>query len=525
MRPSLALLVPALLLACSSERELPREPGTLQSPIVGGVLDDGAGAHPHVVMLSGGGSICSGTLVAPNLVLTAWHCVAPMAVQGIGCDADGNSLNGDHVGPDDDPSEIRVRTGVNPSGPAAARGAQIFHPSGRNLCDRDIALLLLDRDITGITPAPLRLSHLPVPGERATVVGYGITSDGGGGSGVRRRREQVEVLAAGKDWNLLLGSSELQLSVSGCSGDSGGPAFHATSGAVLGISSRVGDCDVGPLISTALAGHTALIHQAFAAAGHPLVNEGTPAVPTKTRATGEACSSGWECLGHVCNPNGLCTEMCTPSGSACPAGSLCVESGFEIYGERVETPLCDPVPDDGSCFGCQVHQCRLRMQDCARSGACLDIARCASACLPDDDACREACVADAPSGEAAYRTLLGCTCATSCADVCAVCEEPPGVGGTGGAPSTGGAAGAAGAAGVAGSSGAAGQGGAAGTGGAAGVGGIAGAAGAAPKSNGSSGDDSGCSVGAARGGASPLGWLSLLGVAWALRRARRGSRH
>ncbi len=519
MRPSLALVVPALLLACSSERELPREPGTLQSPIVGGVLDDGAGAHPHVVMLSSRGSVCSGTLVAPNLVLTAWHCVAGMVVQGIGCDADGNSLNGDHVAADDDPNDIRVRTGVNPSGAAVARGAQIFHPSGRNLCDRDIALLLLDRDITGVTPASLRLSHLPVPSERATVVGYGITSDGGTGSGVRRRREQVSVLAAGKDWNLLLGSSELQLSVSGCSGDSGGPAFDATSGAVLGVSSRVGDCDVGPLISTALAGHTTLIHQAFAAAGHAVINEGAEAVPTKTRATGEACSSGWECLGHICSPGGLCTEMCSQSGSACPAGSLCMESSFEIYGDPLETTLCESVPDDGSCFGCQAHQCRLRTQDCARSGDCLDIARCASACLTDDDACREACVANASSGAAAaYGALLGCTCATSCADVCAVCEEPPGVGGAGGVPSTGGAAGAAGAAG---SSGAAGHGGAAG---AAGVGGVGGAAGAAPKSNGSSGDDSGCSVGAARGGASPLGWLSLLGVAWVVRRARRGSR-
>lgn len=48
---------------------------------------------------------------------------------------------------------------------------------------------------------------------------------------------------------------------------------------------------------------------------------------------GDACTTARDCGGSVClnrdfTPGGYCALPCTPGGTACPAGSVCVESAI-----------------------------------------------------------------------------------------------------------------------------------------------------------------------------------------------------
>src|SRR5512135_2500235 len=56
-------------------------------------------------------TLCSGTVVAPNLVLTARHCVSNAITTMPSCDADGRSDNGAPLGHDADPSHIAIYVG------------------------------------------------------------------------------------------------------------------------------------------------------------------------------------------------------------------------------------------------------------------------------------------------------------------------------------------------------------------------------------------------------------------------------
>src|SRR5512140_3664122 len=58
-------------------------------------------------------TLCSGALVAPNLVLTARHCVSRAVTATPSCDARGQSHNGDHLAEDADPSAIAIYVGAH----------------------------------------------------------------------------------------------------------------------------------------------------------------------------------------------------------------------------------------------------------------------------------------------------------------------------------------------------------------------------------------------------------------------------
>ena len=100
MSPSrfpLLALAASLSLSCSHTRSDDDPLSATALPIIGGVQDDDAQAHESVVLLAVGDGACSGSLIAPNLVLTARHCVSHTIVNGISCDPYGDSGNGNHV--------------------------------------------------------------------------------------------------------------------------------------------------------------------------------------------------------------------------------------------------------------------------------------------------------------------------------------------------------------------------------------------------------------------------------------------
>ena len=132
--------------------------------IFGGETDAPEDASGVVALRVGSGTsfeLCTGALIASNVVVTARHCVTKNYGTKVSCDAQGRSTNGKHVAGDEELSNIAIYTGSQPrfaSKPAALARA-IVAPSSYYLCDSDIAVVVLDRDVPG-KPFSVRL-HAP----------------------------------------------------------------------------------------------------------------------------------------------------------------------------------------------------------------------------------------------------------------------------------------------------------------------------------------------------------------------------
>ncbi len=437
LRTAAPALPIALVLSCSSTpAEEPER--TTRFGIVGGEADSAPGDHPGVVYLVHDNLGCSGTLIAPNLVLTARHCVSVNLTQTTGCDVFGNSTNGDQVGSDVPADSIQVMTGVNPGAPQAV-GAQLFHPPGSILCNADIALIVLSQAIAGITPQKIRTTAPPLIGELGTAVGYGVTSSSGGGGGTRRRRKDVPVISVGQDLNETNLADEITAGQGSCAGDSGGPLISAGD-AVISISSRGADCS-DPNVHqryTRLDSHKALIDQAFAAAGAtPSLETGTPSAPPKLETGQGPCSTGAECTSLTCTEgtDPVCTQFC--SQSPCPAGTQCIDGTvLKGDGSSVDGKICLPLPQGTACEACRSIECVNLVSTCLSSPDCNAALACADGCA--DDACIAACTDANPAGKTEYDDLADCVCNSSCNDECAhQCGGLPASGGGGGSGASG----------------------------------------------------------------------------------------
>jgi hypothetical protein len=192
-------------------------------------------------------TLCSGAMVAPNLVLTARHCVAKAITAMPACDSHGRSHNGAHIGSDVDPSQIGIYVGPRVSvmgEPPRARGIQTVHPSTRVLCDADVSFVVLDRVIDDVTILPMRLEGPVEAGDWVVPVGFG------GGKqneiGTRMPRTTSPVLSVGPGANsatgAVLGPHEFEVDTATCRGDSGGPAIDVRTGEIVGVVSRGGSC-------------------------------------------------------------------------------------------------------------------------------------------------------------------------------------------------------------------------------------------------------------------------------------------
>jgi Trypsin len=156
--------------------------------------------------------VCTGTMIAPKLVITARHCVAKTD-GNVACDSNGTPILGGQVLGNRNPPDFFVFTGKNRPDFIGDKGSVLdttkWHPQGQGgqilddhsatLCEHDLAMLLLKDPIPNVPLATLRLDLDPAVGEPLTTVGWGVASDEVEPKVRRRRSGDVSVERLGPD--------------------------------------------------------------------------------------------------------------------------------------------------------------------------------------------------------------------------------------------------------------------------------------------------------------------------------------
>lgn len=242
------------LLACSAPEGSGASLHQLGQALSGAQIERGqTGALALITVTREQVELCTVTLLTPNLVATARHCVAPTSTDSVVCSNDPGSFSAPYP-----VSRLWVNHSSELSGSLGSYGllavtggsdefvtvANVYVPDTSRVCGGDLALLTLDRELEASEAKPFapRLDSPVGAGEPYTAVGFGDTPSASE-QGTRRSRSGLEVACTGNGCDPSAGveASEFLGGDGVCSGDSGGPALDAA-GRVVGIASRSEDC-------------------------------------------------------------------------------------------------------------------------------------------------------------------------------------------------------------------------------------------------------------------------------------------
>jgi V8-like Glu-specific endopeptidase len=386
-----------LLSTTACEAPTPGSPQRSGQAIVNG--ESAADMDNVVALVAGTGwniGMCSGTLIAERVVLTAKHCV-----QDVGA-----------AGPRP-ASEMKVRIGARAmSGFDEYRVVDVVTTPGSyrdgaflftDLGGKDVALVTL-QTAPGITPMPVKLAS--PTGElhsTALAVGYGETPSGNTGV---KMRVNTTIDAVQQTMIRVEGTT--------CQGDSGGPLI-ADDGEVIGVTSMGSSqyCGAGgPSYFNRVDIYADMILETIERSGSCLEdgaevcdgfdNDCDDQVDEDCKDNGEACEIDGHCSSGVCAQTSLgklCTTECDPSqaAGACGQGFVCAAdstscNGFCVpgdFGEKQAGTACEENSECASLLCKDPGDGDKRCLDVCRGGAGQCLA--GDACVAQDGACG-ACV-------------------------------------------------------------------------------------------------------------------------------------